>query len=424
MNPIYYIMIFTCILTMIGMVFHVSGNVFLSTHSKKLFILVFLGVGICAFAEMSRTYMSTVRMLPSLYKIVTLIEFCTAPFLSLFMSQACEVKKPVKPFAVAMLIHTAAELLLLPFGKIFYIDESGSYIRGDWYFLYILSYSISLIYLLITFFYLSKRFRKRDFFTLLLAFFAMLSGVLPSVIKSEIRTSYLGLTMLAIMLYCYYEGLTQQDMADDLAKHNAQIHSMQEKMIIGIADLIESRDNNTGTHIRNTSNYVGMLALACMEEHIYPEIIDKEFISRISRAAPLHDVGKISVPDSILKKPGRLTPEEFEIMKLHAPEGGRIVRDILKGVTDESYTQLAYDVATYHHEKWNGTGYPEGLSGDAIPVSARIMAIADVYDALTMERVYKKPMPAEQALQIISEESGSHFDPSLATLFVNLMGGV
>ena len=137
------------------------------------------------------------------------------------------------------------------------------------------------------------------------------------------------------------------------------------------------------------------------------------------RVAPLHDVGKIVVPDYILKKPGRLTPEEFEQMKRHASEGGRVVREVLNGVADEEYLSFASDVAACHHEKWNGKGYPNGLSGEDIPLPARIMAIADVYDALTSKRCYKEAMPPEKAFEIIREDAGTHFDPFLAEVFIN-----
>ena len=196
---------------------------------------------------------------------------------------------------------------------------------------------------------------------------------------------------------------------------------MQTGVIIGIANLIESRDNSTGTHVKNTSNYVNMLATAAKNAGIYPETIDDNFIKLMVSAAPLHDIGKISVPDNILQKPGKLTEEEFEIMKSHSTEGGKMIHQVIEDTNDEEFIKLAYDVATYHHEKWNGKGYPEGLVGEAIPVSARIMAIADVYDALTMERVYKKPFPVEKALSIIEEDAGVHFDPILAPLFVELM---
>ena len=132
----------------------------------------------------------------------------------------------------------------------------------------------------------------------------------------------------------------------------------------------------------------------------------------------MHDVGKILIPDSILLKPGRLTAEEFERMKAHATEGNKVVMEILNGITDEEYLSFASDIATYHHERWDGSGYPKGLKGEEIPLPARIMALADVYDALVSERCYKKAIPPEEAFKIIEEESGSHFDPLLVEVFL------
>ena len=154
------------------------------------------------------------------------------------------------------------------------------------------------------------------------------------------------------------------------------------------------------------------------KDGVYTDIIDEHFISLLYSLAPLHDVGKIVVSDQILKKPGKLTPEEFEEMKKHASAGGKVVRQILSGITDDEFIDFASDIATYHHEKWDGSGYPEHLSGDKIPLSARIMAIADVYDALTSERCYKKAMSPEKAFTIIQEESGTHFDPKLVEVFL------
>ena len=226
---------------------------------------------------------------------------------------------------------------------------------------------------------------------------------------------------MAIILYCYYDDLTRQELSENLAVQNERMKTMQAGVIIGIANLIESRDSSTGAHVKNTSNYVSMLAHAAKDAGIYPETINDSFIEMVISVAPLHDIGKISVPDSILQKPGKLTEEEFEIMKNHAIEGGKLIHQVLEDTNDEEYIKVAYEVATYHHEKWNGKGYPEGLKGKEIPISARLMAIADVYDALTMERVYKKAFTEEQALAIIEADIGLHFDPVLSTLFVKLM---
>ena len=157
-----------------------------------------------------------------------------------------------------------------------------------------------------------------------------------------------------------------------------------------------------------------------MKNNHYTDILTPRYVRFLKRAAPMHDIGKIVVPDAILKKPGRLTHNEFALMKRHASEGGRIVHEILDGYEDPEYIQITADIATHHHEKWDGSGYPDGLKGDAIPLSARIMAIADVFDALVSPRIYKSPMSYEEAFSLIEENIGIHFDPIIAQEFLNI----
>lgn len=195
---------------------------------------------------------------------------------------------------------------------------------------------------------------------------------------------------------------------------------MQGNVIDGMAMLIESRDGNTGKHVMSTKKYVGLIVQYMYANRIHPEEVNEEFIEKITNAAALHDVGKIMISDTILNKPGKFTPEEFEIMKGHSVYGSQIVRNILGENADEQLVQISSDVAHFHHEKWDGSGYPEGLKGEEIPLSARIMAVADVFDALVSRRVYKDMMPQEQAFIVIEEEAGSHFDPQIVEVFLKL----
>jgi putative two-component system response regulator len=187
-----------------------------------------------------------------------------------------------------------------------------------------------------------------------------------------------------------------------------------------MAMMVESRDNSTGGHIVRTSDCVRILLDTCDEMETMPEgyELTGEFRGRLIKAAPMHDLGKIAVDDAVLRKPGRFTPEEYEKMKAHAPEGARIVRKILQGTDDIDFRILAENVAHYHHERWDGTGYPDGLKGKEIPPEARIMAIADVYDALVSKRVYKEKMSFEKADSIMMEGMGSQFDPALEPVYV------
>jgi putative two-component system response regulator len=212
----------------------------------------------------------------------------------------------------------------------------------------------------------------------------------------------------------------RKDLEGAVRRQTAKIEKIQHELIISLANLIESRDGSTGEHVKRTSQYVELIVNELYARHMFPEVINEDYIRNLVKAAPMHDIGKISVPDKILQKPGKLTEEEFEAMKSHAAEGGKIIRTTMGEIEEKAYIDIAADVASYHHEKWNGKGYPEGLSGEAIPLSARIMAVADVFDALISKRCYKEPMPLEQAFGIIEESAGEHFDPKIAQVFLEL----
>ena len=204
-----------------------------------------------------------------------------------------------------------------------------------------------------------------------------------------------------------------KEQVEEKTQHLVEMH---DKLIIGMATMVESRDNSTGGHIRRTSEGVRMLTDEIRKDNVLG--ISEEFIRNIIKAAPMHDLGKIAVDDVILRKPGRFEPEEFEKMTAHAKEGARIVHAILEGTEDEEFHEIAENVAHYHHERWDGSGYPEGLAGEEIPLEARIMAIADVYDALVSKRVYKASMPFDKADAIIMEGMGTQFDPQLERYYV------
>lgn len=203
---------------------------------------------------------------------------------------------------------------------------------------------------------------------------------------------------------------------EEVAAKTAHIVEMHDKLILSMATMVESRDNSTGGHIRRTSEGVRLLA---DEIRADGEIeLSETFCKNLVKAAPMHDLGKIAVDDAVLRKPGRFTPEEFEKMKAHAAEGARIVHEILEGSEDDDFRRIAENVAHYHHERWDGSGYPEGLKGEAIPIEARIMAIADVYDALVSKRVYKESMSFEKADAIIMDGMGKHFDARLQPYYL------
>ena len=197
------------------------------------------------------------------------------------------------------------------------------------------------------------------------------------------------------------------------------IARMQENLITVLADMVESRDLYTGNHIKNTAAYTGIIMEQLKKEGIYTDQLTDAFVQNVIRSAPLHDIGKIRISDTILNKPGKLTDEEFEIMKLHTVYGREVLLQAEKASSDVTYLKEAEKLANYHHEKWNGKGYPAGLAGEDIPLSARIMAVADVFDALVSKRSYKDPFPFEKAMDIIREGAGSHFDPYVADAFLH-----
>lgn len=206
---------------------------------------------------------------------------------------------------------------------------------------------------------------------------------------------------------------------DEIKEQNKKIIYIQEQTIYGMANLIESRDSDTGEHVKRTSLYVELLGKAAKEAGYHKEIITDGYIELLKKAAPMHDIGKIAVSDSILKKPGKLTEEEFKKIQNHTIAGEKIIREVLSGIESEDYVKIAADIAVSHHERWDGNGYPYKLKGEEIPLEARIMAIADVFDALVSPRCYKDPFSTDEAFEIISLSRGTHFDPVLTDLFIS-----
>ena len=207
----------------------------------------------------------------------------------------------------------------------------------------------------------------------------------------------------------------------EVAKRVSEINMMQEVSIAAMASLAETRDNETGGHIRRTQYYINELALDMRQHELFQDMLSMENIQLLVKSAPLHDIGKIGIPDYILLKPGKLTVEEFEIMKTHTTLGrNAIIRAEEMQEQPDTFLRFAKEIAYSHHEKWNGSGYPQGLIGDAIPISGRLMAVADVYDALISKRVYKDAMPHVAAVELIYKDMGTHFDPTVVESFLRI----
>lgn len=224
-------------------------------------------------------------------------------------------------------------------------------------------------------------------------------------------------------------GITKRDsqMLDEQIELSSRVQEEMEKrndmqlhVIEDLASVIETRDLETGKHIIRTKEYVKMLSREMAKYDEYKDVLTDKLIDQIENAAPLHDVGKIAVSDTILLKPAKLTKEEFELMKVHTIKGGEMIQSIFRNLNDDAFFEVAFDIAKYHHERWDGSGYPEGLKNEEIPLSARIMALADVFDALTQKRVYKPAFPPEEALLEIKRCAGTQFDPKMAEIFLSL----
>lgn len=206
----------------------------------------------------------------------------------------------------------------------------------------------------------------------------------------------------------------------NLKKAEEEIALTQDVTIESMGTLAEYRDPETGGHIKRTRSYIRLLATHLMDHPKYKETLDEATIELLYKSAPLHDIGKVAIPDNILLKAGKLTDEEFEIMKKHTNYGMKAIAVQEEKLGVDSFLHLAREIAATHQEKWDGTGYPEGLKGEEIPVSGRLMALADVYDALISKRVYKPPFPHKKAVEIISKGKGSHFDPDMVEAFLEL----
>ena len=202
----------------------------------------------------------------------------------------------------------------------------------------------------------------------------------------------------------------------EVAEKTRHIQLVQDSIITGIASVVASRDNSTGDHVKRAKAVVKVLS-SKLEESSEVEL-KREFLETVIKVAPMHDLGKVAIDDSILRKPGKLTEEEYRMMKSHSVEGSRVIRKVLAEVDDEAMMKIALNVARFHHERWDGKGYPDGLVGEQIPIEARIMALADVFDALASKRYYKEALSFEKVFSIIEEGLGTQFDPVLGKIFL------
>ena len=300
----------------------------------------------------------------------------------------------------------------------------GSIVSIDWIAresiaIFLVWSAIGLIYYVI----LMKKDKKKMFGHSMAATFGLYSLIIYSIASwlAKLVKAYndVSITVSGIIICAIIAILTQVGFFVVFSIIRKREVDMQGKLVMGMATMVEGRDKSTGGHIKRTSKIVELIANEMSKDSSLT--INHRFYINVIKAAPMHDLGKITVDDIVLRKPGKFTPEEYAIMKLHSEEGARIVQDILKDGEDEYFEQIAINVAHYHHERWDGKGYPEGLKGEEIPLEARIMAIADVYDALVSKRVYKDEFSFEDANRIILENMGTQFDKGLEKYYLHAL---
>ena len=405
------------LLLMITMIIHVLNYSGFNKKQKGWFFATFASIIFCALAEYAIQcgYYDDAFKVP--LTILTVLQFAVAPCFSILLAGALGLKHQKLIAFIAFGACLLIGIICAPFGWIFSFDPILGYQRGPYFLIYEITYFLSIAYLLVTLFIVNKKFHHRDIATIIMVIVVVAAGIAIMSIY-QLHVGYITVGVAGCICYVFYNDLIQQDTKAELIEKQQTINNIQTQLISRLANLIESRDTETGEHVTRTSEYVKTLAEDAYAEGLYTDEINDDYIEKLTLLSPMHDVGKILISDKILRKPGKLTPEEFEEIKKHASNGGEIVKQILSDISSEEYVVFASDIATYHHERWDGNGYPKGLKEEEIPLSARIMAIADVFDALVSKRCYKEAIPAEAAFKIIEEESGTHFDPKLVSIFL------
>lgn len=316
-------------------------------------------------------------------------------------------KKWIK--AAYILPNTIAVILTIIFLPDLYFVQ-GQYTNYSMGTSVYISYGSVVIYCVLTIAIIITKYRyiPQNKTTDLLTILVFISIImLLQIIYPEALVSCMAVIMVIVSIYLNME--------------NPAIHGLEHyhrEMVMGFATLVENKDDNTGEHIRRSSAYVVLIATNLRKNEKYKHLITKDYIDNLEQSAPMHDVGKIGIPDAILQKPGRLTDEEFNKMKEHPVIGGKIIEDTFGHLFNGEYENMAFQVARHHHEKWNGKGYPDGLKGLDIPLCARIMAVADVFDAVSAKRCYRDAMPLEECYNIILKGRGTDFDPDIVDAFM------
>lgn len=382
----------------------------------RLFEFLLAGAVLCFCLDIITVY--TVNHLesvpPLLNKVVHLLYFFTIDwcilYSFLYLVALLDISFTKKKLWGMVYIPYGAGLLIMAFGiksLEYRIGKETNYSMGiPAYVCYILVAYFFILAVLI-WFRNRKNIPKGRKITFLLCLPVFMLFMIYQMLYPESLVSSLAITILILGAYCSSENASKIEL---MQYHN--------RVVSAFAEVIESRDDSTGEHVKRTTAYVRLIAEELMKRKAFPETLTKAYLYSLMKAAPLHDFGKIAIPDAVLQKKGKLTPEEFEIMKKHTVYGAEMVEHTLHDLEEPEDTEVAYQVAMHHHERWDGKGYPEGLKGEAIPLCARIMAVADVFDAVSQKRCYREAMTLDESFAIIKEGVGSQFDPLIAEVFL------
>ena len=311
----------------------------------------------------------------------------------------------------AFLPHYAGSLLmLLGIGRIEYVEGTiSNYSMG---FPLVVCYGMVIYYLGLAY-YVWKKYKdnlpKRSRVNFLICVPVFVGAILIQMLVPDALITSLAITSIILVAYCAMENAASSELI--------QYH---EEVIYAFADVIEGRDGSTGEHVKRTVAYVRIIVEALKENGIYVESLDNEYMEFLLRAAPMHDFGKIAVSDTELQKPGRLTEEEYEAIKTHTVKGADMIKTSLASLEEPGYITIAWQVARHHHERWDGAGYPDGLYGEKIPLCARVVAVADVFDAVSQDRCYRPAMSLDESFAIIEQGAGTQFDPLIAEAFLRM----
>ncbi|MBR2407970.1 MAG: HD domain-containing protein [Lachnospiraceae bacterium] len=330
----------------------------------------------------------------------------------LYVATMLEVPITTKKWKrLAFLPHYIGSLvMLLAIPNIEYVKGTISY--------YSMGLSVIVCYLMVIYYlclayYVWKKYRnnlpKRSRVNFLICVPVFMGAIVIQMVVPDALITSLAITSIILVAYCAMENAA-----------SCELIQYHEEVIYAFADVIEGRDGSTGEHVKRTVAYVQIIVEALKENGIYEDQLDREYLDFLMRAAPMHDFGKIAVTDTVLQKPGRLTSDEYDVMKTHTVRGADMIKASLASLEEPGYITIAWQVARHHHERWDGLGYPDGLKGEEIPLCARVVAVADVFDAVSQDRCYRGAMSLDESFAIIEQGIGTQFDPLIARMFLQM----